>query len=211
MTTSAAPATAAGVMDRLKISTAEHHTRAEARDLQRSLVRGTVTRERFGAFLGQMLLVHEALERALARAAEADARIGVVPPEQRHSGRIREDLPAYGVDTDRLRPLPATAALVQTIESLAEATPMAVLGLHYVLEGSMNGNRYIATALRRSLRLEPGRGDRYLDPYGDLQRAKWLEFRAAVDRLEWTEPEVAAAIEAARAMFDGVAAISDGV
>jgi heme oxygenase len=200
----------AGIMDRLKHETAEHHARAEGKDLQRSMIRGQLTRERYAAFLAQMLHVHLALEDAINSARARDARVGVVPAEQHHSGRIREDLRFYAAP-ESVPALPATHALISRIRDIAAADPMAVLGLHYVLEGSMNGNRYIAMALRRAFGLSPGQGDRYLDPYGEQQRPKWIAFRAEVDRLPWSESEAAAAVEAAKAMFDGIAAISDAV
>ncbi len=211
MTTTVADARISGVMDRLKLATADHHARAEGKDLQRALVRGQVSRERFAAFLAQMLVVHRALERAIDAAAAREPRVRVIPPEQRHSVRIEQDLRFFGLDAGTVRAMPATETLAHTIAAKTAASPMAVLGLHYVLEGSMNGNRYIAMALRKGLGLAPGEGDRYLDPYGEQQRAKWLAFRSAVDALAWSEFEVAAAIDAARAMFDGIAAISDSV
>lgn len=199
-----------GVMDRLKLETAEHHARAEGKDLQRSMVRGQLTRERYAAFLAQMLHVHVALEQAINSAKGRDARVGVVPAEQFHSDRIREDLRFYGGDS-AAPALPATQALVGKTKDITSASPIAVLGLHYVLEGSMNGNRYIAMALRKGFGLTPGQGDRYLDPYGEQQRPKWIAFRAQVDQLAWSEAEAVAAVEAAKAMFDGIAEISDAV
>ena len=200
----------AGIMDRLKHETAEHHARAEGKDLQRSMVRGQLTRERYAAFLGQMLHVHTALEDAIRGAQVRDARVAVVPAEQHHSGRIREDLRFYAAP-ESAPALPATQALVSRIREIAAAEPMAVLGLHYVLEGSMNGNRYIAMGLRKGFGLAPGQCDRYLDPYGEQQRPKWIAFRAQVDQLAWSEAEAAAAVDAAKTMFDGIAAISDAV
>jgi heme oxygenase len=200
-----------GVMDRLKSETAEHHARAEGKALQRAMVSGGLGAPVLADFLGQMFLVHSALEAEIERYRTAEPMLAVVPDEQRHSRRLAEDLAHFRRDPKAVNPMPSTDRLIEAIVATGGTTPAALLGLHYVLEGSMNGNRYIAMALRRTLGLAPGHGDRYLDPYGDQQRPKWIAFRAQVDALPWTAAKSDAAVTAARRMFDGVAEISDEV
>jgi len=202
-------AVAVGVMARLKAETAEHHARAEGKALQQKLVRGLLTREEYAAWLGQMLLVHRALEAAVERSRPRAEVLKVITDEQTHSRRLMEDLAFYGVDAHGVRANRATARLIARIDAIAAENPVAVLGLHYVLEGSMNGNTYIAMGVRKGLGLSPGQGDRYLDPYGPQQRAKWAEFRSGVDSCAWTVTDANAAVEGAKAMFEGVGEVCE--
>ncbi|MFN7021109.1 MAG: biliverdin-producing heme oxygenase [Phycisphaerales bacterium] len=199
----------AGVMTRLKQETAEHHARAEGRALQQRMLRGTLSRGEYAAWLGQMLLVHRALEAAVERARAGHEALRAVTPERVHSARIEQDLRTLGVNPAEVRPIRATAALVDRIAWLGKESAAAVLGLQYVLEGSMNGNAYLASSVRRGLGLKPGEGDRYLDPHGEAQRGKWMAFREAVDACTWTVAEADAAVEGAKAMFEGIAEVCE--
>lgn len=199
------------VMARLKAETTEHHARAEGKSLQRAMVSGGLGRPVLADFFEQLWLVHSALEAAIDRHRDVEQMLRVVPDEQRHSQRLEADLRYLGRESHARTTLPASGRLIDAIIEAARACPAALLGMHYVLEGSMNGNRFIAVALRRTLGLTPGHGDRYLDPYGDQQRPKWIAFRAAVDALPWTQEKADAAVAAAKRMFDGIAEISDEV
>ncbi len=199
--------TAAKIMDLLKERTAEHHRRAEQQPLQQALVKGTATREQYACWLGQMLIVHTELEQAIAAQSTREPRLGVVTAEQLGHPRLAADLRTLGVDPASVQPSDATAAVCEQIRTAATQEPVALLGFHYVLEGSKNGNRYIAIALRRGLGLTPGAGDTYLDPYGEQQRPKWQAFRAAMGSQTYSDSETEAVIDAAGSMFDGVSAI----
>lgn len=199
--------TAANIMDLLKERTAEHHRRAEQQPLQQSLVKRTATREQYACWLGQMLIVHTELEQAIAAQSTREPRLGVVTAEQLGHPRLAADLRTLGVDPASVQPSDATAAVCEQIRTAAKQDPIALLGFHYVLEGSKNGNRYIAIALRRGLGLMPGAGDTYLDPYGEQQRPKWQAFRAAMGSQTYSDSETEAVIDAAGSMFDGVSAI----
>ncbi len=199
--------TTANIMDLLKERTAEHHRRAEQQPLQQALVKGTATRDEYIRWLGQMLHVHTALERCIESAAAHEPRLGIVTPEQHGHPRLAADLRAIGIDPASIAPSAPTAAASVEIHTAAKALPVSLLGFHYVLEGSKNGNRYIAMALRRGLGLVPGTGDTYLDPYGEQQRAKWQEFRTAMGAQAYSDRETQAVIAAAGRMFEGVSAI----
>ncbi len=74
------------------------------------------------------------------------------------------------------------------IRSIAETgdDPLRLLGMHYVLEGSNNGSRFIARHVGRAYQLSTGPGLRYLDPYGDRQRAYWMDFKNAMGKFQFT-------------------------
>jgi heme oxygenase len=78
--------------------------------------------------------------------------------------------------------------------------PAELLGAHYVLEGSGNGNRMMARGLRAAYGLQGQAGTRSMDPYGDGQPDRWQAFKSALDEalpeMHWTR-----ALEGARQCF----------
>lgn len=199
--------TSANIMDLLKVQTAEHHRRAEQQPLQQALLSGTVTRQQYARWLGQMMLVHTALERAIEAGTARERRLGVAKREQFGHPRLAADLRSLGEDPAKVTADEGTNAICDQIQIAASAEPVTLLGFHYVLEGSKNGNMYIAKAIRRGLGIAAGAGDTYLDPYGTEQRAKWQAFRASMGEQSYTELETTAIIEAAGSMFDGISSL----
>ena len=197
---------------RIKSGTWDLHQQAESQPFQKSLVQGRVGREAYARWLSQMLLIHRTLEGRLRELTATDPRVAAIVTEEQHQEPyLLADLDTLGADMGSIEALPATAELVRDIEEAAEREPIRLLGFHYVLEGSNNGNTFIARAVRPALGLEPGAGDRYLDPYGERQRAVWGAFKAELDAQNFTPAEQDAMIEAARDMFEGISAVSKGL
>lgn len=195
--------------DRLRTETRDLHDAAEQHPFQRALFKGTLPREQYVANLGQLYLVHRALEaRIRERMSDTPALAGVVREYQFQEPYLAEDLSHFGVDPSSIQPVPATRALIETIERQGCESPVALLGHHYVLEGSNNGSRYIARNVSRAYGLPMGgSGLRYLDPYGEEQPAKWMEFKTDLLALSLTDREQDIVVGAAREMFAAIAAI----
>lgn len=207
MSASAAPT----VMERLRAETADLHSSAEGKDFQKRMVKGELTREDYARWLGQMLLVHRALEAPLRGLLLAgNPAFAALREEQMQEPYLLEDLDALGQDPRSFTPLAATAAMVAAIEQRAKETPLALLGYHYVLEGSNNGNRYIARKLVPALGLN-GQGHRYLDPYGAEQPAKWAQFKRDMDAVGFSPEDADLLVTAAREMFTGIGEISEAL
>ncbi len=197
------------VMKRLRESTRDLHDAAEHHDFQRAFAQGSLPRDRYVGYLGQMYLVHKALEGQLRNAAESSEAIrSVVDERQYQVPYLVEDLEFFDVDPDSIEPLPGTRRVVDEINQMA-SEPASLLGLHYVLEGSNNGSRFIARGLMSAYGLTPGPGLRYLDPYGDEQRERWLAFRATMDEVGFSQEDSDRLLEAARHMFQSIVDISD--
>lgn len=197
------------VMEVLKTSTQQLHDAAEGHQFQQSLVKGEVTREQYAAYLGQLLMVHRALEGELRRhAASVPAIARVVKPAQYQEAYLLEDLKFYGVDPARVVPLASTAALVEEIMAASGREPLSLLGYHYVMEGSNNGNKFIAKAVGKSLGLNGTGGLKYLDPYGDQQRVLWMQFKDDMNACGFSPSEMMTLARAAQGMFRGIGAIS---
>jgi len=190
------------ITQRLKEDTRELHTRAEKGSFQRALLRGGLSRDAYLAMLGQLWLVHSALESELREFADKVPAIArVVRPEQHQQGYLEEDLAHFGVDAAGITPTSGTRAFVQMVER-ATSEPIRLLGIHYVLEGSNNGNRFIARAVGSALGVASGDpGTRYLDPYGEAQREKWKQFKADLEACNLTETEMRAMVDAAEDTF----------
>jgi heme oxygenase len=156
----------------------------------------------------QQAHLHDALEEALADAAGRDPRVASVASTRRDP---REALRA---DAERLGGDPAEPAASSTrevceeIRASLDVVPVSVLGWVYVIEGSYNGGRFIGMNLARQEAFSDGAGLMALNPHGDEQPQRWAAFKQAMDAADLSEPERDAIVEAARAMFLGVSAMS---
>lgn len=200
------------VMDRLKGGTQDLHDSAEAHAHQAALVKGELPLETYVEHLKQHYVLHKALEAKLREVrASHPAFEAVVHEEQYQEPYLLEDFAHFGVDPATIEPLPETTEVVNQIEAGVAQDPLKALGYHYVLEGSNNGNRFIAMKLAQVYNLTEGKGLKYLDPYGQSQREKWMAFRAAMIEQDFTEQQIESMLAAAREMFAGISTISDGL
>lgn len=196
-------------MQQLRDSTREEHDRAEHHEFQQALVKGELSRDRYAAWLGQMYLIHDALETAMREAARHHVDLQKVVHEYQYQvPYLLQDLEFLGIDPGALAPLPATERFVSLIEQ-DSGDPLLLLGLHYVLEGSNNGSRYIARHVAKAYDLAPGPGLQYLDPYGDRQREYWLAFKEDMGAVSFTAVETARLVAAAKQMYQTVAELAD--
>jgi heme oxygenase len=200
------------VMDRLRDATASQHEAAEHHPFQRALAKGRISRDDYGRYLGQMLLVHKALEQRLRDARERCVAVAsVVKDWQFQEPYLAEDLGFLGIDIASITPTPTTSQYIAEVQAMPARmdADLQLLGMHYVVEGSNNGSKFISYNIARSLEIAPGPGLRYLDPYGDEQRARWAEFKAEMVKVGFNDAEVEQIVAGARAMFDWIARISD--
>jgi len=189
----------------LRESTASHHRRAEQHEFQREFVRGTLPRELYLRWLGQLLHIHTALESHLDRLVAGHPQCSAVFDDTRRKvDPLQQDLAFLGAAADQPA-LPAAGTMVAWMDALAATQPLALLGVFYVLEGSTNGSKFIARKVRPAYGLpDDGRGTAYLDPYGDAQPARWQEFKAAVDALQLPAHQVEPLVAAAQHTFDAI-------
>ena len=81
--------------------------------------------------------------------------------------------------------------------------------MHYVLEGSNNGSKFIAKRLMSAYGLKPGPGLRYVDPYGDSQRAVWAAFKEAMSAQTISDADTIAMVGMARWTFVGIMSLGE--
>lgn len=211
MTTEAA-ADRSLITERLRTETRDLHTKAEKAPLQEELVKGKLPRELYADMLEQMLLVHRELEQAIREhRPSVPALAAVVTDEQFQEPYLLEDLAFFGRDPQHIDPLPETRESVAEIRRTAREDPLGLLGLHYVLEGSNNGNRFIAKAAGPAMGIEGNSGLKYLLPYGDRQPQVWAAFKENLAACDLTDAEKDTLVEAAKRMFEMVFRVHSGV
>lgn len=194
-----------GIMARLREETAGDHKLAESSAFERALVSGRLPQAAFVEYLAQRLLVHTVLERDVCELTERDERFrSVVTPDLLQEPNLRADLAFFAVDADEVEPRGAAQRLISDFELTRAARPSALLGFYYVLEGSKNGARFIARAVRLAYGLTAGEGTRYLDPHGDQQWPLWQAFRERMDAVTFSVDEADEIVAAAGRMFRGV-------
>jgi heme oxygenase len=194
----------------LRDHTAEHHKRAERSEFQRMLIAGRLPVSGYIGWLEQMLCVYRSLEAHLASGNGAGRYTGVDVEAWRRTPHLERDLAHFGRDATTPSPVPATGALVEQMGRWADGSAPALLGVLYVLEGSTNGSRYIARSLRKAYDLAGEAGLAFMDPYGDLQPERWLEFKRQLE-MSASTGDLDGLIVAARGTFDAVTEIGQGL
>lgn len=197
-----------GIMIQLKESTRKLHDATEDGTFNQDLIKGKLPLDAYVALLTQLYFVHRALESQLRRLRGTQAAFGRVLREyQFQEPYLLEDLAFFGRDVAKAEPLPATRGFIAEIDRLAEENPLALLGVHYVFEGSNNGGKFIARALRRVYNLSGSAGTRYMEPYGENQAAYWQAFKNDMDAVGFSPDECEALVSAACETFEAVGRI----
>lgn len=198
-------ATPADIMDALRTGTQKLHDQTESGAFNDALLKGKLPLDSYVDMLGQLLLVHRALERRLRDHRAAHPAIDrVVREHYLQEPYLLDDLAYFGRNPEQVEPLPSVQAFETQMDATAKQNPASLLGYLYVLEGSNNGGRFIARAVRRVYNLPDTHGTRYLDPYGEQQKAFWQEFKADMRSVEFSDADRAAILEAANQMFIAV-------
>lgn len=194
-------------MATLKAATAEQHRHAERHEFQQMMVRGTLPREAYADWLGQMLHLHRGLEDHLDRLVASHPPVATVfDDDRRKVPLLLADLAFYQSDGTG-EALPATRRFLALLDTLAATTPLALLGALYVLEGSTNGARFIARRIREAYDLPPAGGAAFVDPYGEAQPSRWKAFKEAMEQLDLSEADTHVITAAAQETFNAVGAL----
>lgn len=201
-----------GVMQRLAQGTTEQQRTMKLHPLHRDLTLGLLPRGTYVAWLSQLFFVHRALEWHLGRLRAIVPPIAsVVRDHYFHTPALASDLACFGMGLQRLMPLASTSVLVETIDGLAARAPLALIGMAYVLEEGKNAGRHIAKRARLAYRLPRGHGVAYLDPYGEAQRQRWLDFRIDMEATGFEPEETVVITDAARLTLQSLASIMDEI
>lgn len=197
-------------MQRLKHETTLLHNLAESHPFQKNILKGRLSLAAYIQYLEQMHDLHSVLDSELRRLArEVLPFCGLVEAPEYQQPYLARDLRFFGVDPAAITPLPATTDLCEAINNSVPLRPFMALGCHYVLEGSKNGSKFIARAIRDAFGLPGNEGTAYLDPYGPDQPARWAAFKVRMNALDLSEAQATQIIEGATLVFEGIMRICD--
>ncbi|MDX9911967.1 MAG: biliverdin-producing heme oxygenase [Phycisphaerales bacterium] len=202
---SALPLEQQPISHRLKAGTWDLHQAAENGSLPKALLKGEITRSGFAEVVGQMYLLHKAMDEAILRHRDREPVLGaMIDDEQLQSRYLDADLRALGFDPETVTPLEGTTRAIEHVSGVERSGAANLLAMHYVREGANNGNRFIAMGLKKRWGQNHDAGLTHLDPYGESQRARWAAWKKKIDELAFTPEEKDAMVEAARSMFRAV-------
>ncbi len=200
------------ICERLKDETLDLHMEAERHPLQASMIKGGITREQYAAYLTQVSLVQRVLEREVRKAMAHEPRLSATGRDELFIEELqKKDLAFFGIDAETIVANEATVRAIEGVERAAKSDPIALLGRHYVTEGSKNGAMFIARALRRNLGLPEQDGLRSLEAHGARQREVWGQWKIDVGALAISESEGDRIVSAAKEMFGDIIGISESV
>ena len=192
----------------LKKTTWPRHQRAENSGIVKAMIQGTLPRERYVHLLGQRYMMLRRLEALLAEHVHSHPAMAVLTePSRWIAPQMEADLRFFGVEPRSVKALEQTRAMLGFLDGLASNDLAALLGAFYVFEGSKNGARHIAKALRQAYDLAPGQGLRSLDPHGERQRPLWAQWKERLDAAPFTSDQRRAILQAACDTFDHIAAV----
>ncbi|MEK6676876.1 MAG: biliverdin-producing heme oxygenase [Planctomycetota bacterium] len=195
----------------LRERTTQLHNAAEHSTFQKSLLKGSLQLPEYISFLSQLYLIHKNLEERLRVTAISDPTCGPLILACRfREGSLKNDLESLGRREEDISPLKATRSYLRSMDRAVAAVPRAILGYFYVLEGSTNGGRFIAKAVRRTFHLHET-GSTYFDPYGESQLTYWREFKGMMDAIPLELHEFSAIEQAAMDTFRAVVEIGDEI
>jgi len=195
-------------MELLRDSTSDMHNSAEANEFQHKLSGAKVDKDELGRYLQQLYLIHTGVSSLIEAQADNPAIKHVVREYHHDQTSIVNDLEYLGQKPELAVPLKATAELIASMNDTAQNETAALLGYLYVLEGSTNGAKFLAKALRKGLDL-PEAGASYFDRYGEQQRERWNNFKQAMNEVEFSEAERAKLVSTATETFQTFGKIGD--
>lgn len=200
--------------DRLRSECRELHERAEGSAFQQRLVRGEMTLATYRDWLAQLLIVHETLERVIRNGLLVRfPEFGVIIDDSQFiAEHIIADLQHTGGIPAPIRHLEPTDQIVHSLQLMNadDRRMLTLFGMHYVIEGAKNGNRFAARSIRKALQLpSSGEGTRSLDPYGDEQPARWMTFRRAVSELRLDQCDQDQVVHRAQLAFEFMIDLSE--
>jgi heme oxygenase (biliverdin-producing, ferredoxin) len=187
----------------LKEGTRQTHDQAESSNFQHRLANADISRHAYADYIGQLYLVHRALEDRLAANPETKA---VADQTQFQADFLARDLKVLGTDPDTIVPRVATKGMLAKIDRESKSNPLGLLGYHYVLLGSKHGGKFIAAQVRKKFDFD-GAGCLYFDPYGTNFQEIWQQFKTKLDGATNDESGGEVVLQAAREMFDYFSAL----
>ncbi len=180
---------------RIKALTRPIHDKLDGDPLGLKLMSPEATRADYVHFLARTLGFVRPIEDRLFSPAVQWLAGPFWAPHECHAARIESDLLALGVASGEIEGLPVMASTPEIL------TAGHLMGVAYVLEGSMMGGLVMAKPVRRTLDLEPNEMSFFMpsDPKSVVRRFE--HFAEALDGFAKCECDERDAVEAATETF----------
>lgn len=192
---------------RLREATRSRHLAIEGLDFFQALQDHTLPRQAMVSYLRGLGILHALVETTLARTVGP-----VYGPWRKDRARLDgllATLEAAGTLGDPDIPVAIDTAIRSADRILADdQRPAALLGNLYVLEGSRLGGQLLRRHIAAALGLSPARVSYCASDRRTLGK-QWHDFKRALDALVIDMDEAQVMCDAARAMFDDIAALAE--
>lgn len=178
------------ILDQLKKETAAIHEAVEQENLAKYIMDGSIDQVMYERLLRQSFMVYKSVEDFI------NARYNILPDALKpFSGFKKTNALAQDISGFSSLPLPKP---VRIAGSRDIAT---VIGKLYVIEGSMIGGMMISKKLAQCAKLDHIKEHHFFNNNTASNVARWKDFKAAVQELNFTEEEIDLAIDSALHTF----------
>jgi len=194
------------LMTRLKEDTRQQHEEAEAAGYMHQLMAGRLSRDRFLASIEQTYLLHVGLTPMLKDLRQSSPKAAGVLKDYHlgHAEAAKRDLEFFGISTQGLEPNDGVRQFLADAQAVSAKHPEVLLGMFYVLEGSLNGAKILMKKYAELFQLDGVNGTQHLDPHGKEMRQRWMEFVMGMNNTPFDEPVQQAMVDAASLAFRDV-------
>lgn len=200
------------VMETLKDNSWDLHKKAERTSFMTNIFQGDLDVSSLLQYLEQLYFIHSVLDILLEQAMVETSPISdTINKEQFQAARLLSDMKCHGVSPDPVSILPATAEFIETMKSSVIKSDTALLGFHYVFEGSKMGGMIISKALINTCDWLSDECLSYFNPYGDDLFSNWMTFAQTVNKMDLNQDEVEEACRAARVTFKALIQITSNI
>lgn len=191
------------LMTRLREDTRTLHNQAEDQGYMRQLMEGTLPRDRFIASIRQTHLLHAGLDERLRRLRAESPRAAAVLQDHHFlvADNARRDLDFLGGASGDVEANEGVRAFLGEADRWMEENPEALLGMFYVVEGSLNGAKILVRKYSQLFGIPGPEGLTHLDPHGVAMRPRWMEFANAMNSQLWDEKTAKDMVAAACGAF----------
>lgn len=166
------------VMDRLRAETRQAHADTESIPFSAAMLGGRLPVDRYVGQLVAYERVHAALDDVLSRSEHVAVR-AVWREDLRKVHLLRRDLEHFHEHLDAVPPSAVTEgeAFASRIREASGSSPLTLLGMLYVLEGSTLGATVLRRHIAQAYGLSGDAGLAYYSPYGNDAMLHWKAFR----------------------------------
>ncbi len=189
--------------NQLRTAMSEIHDKIEELPLSKAIIAGTISTEDYCALLQQLSYVHQVFEGEMESCSQF-AHLYQSETMARFAA-IERDLEYFG-NVESATPLGETLEFCQQIHQWASESPVSLLGLLYVLEGSRMGSMVLAKSLGKAfaLKMDLHHGlDYHIEGIATRPQV-WVKWKLQLDQQAFSSSEMEKIIEASIAGMNGL-------